>query len=329
MPAFMVTGGAGLIGSNLVAALNARGERDIVIADHLNHPRKRRHLEGLQYRRYLDKAELREAVRSGRMERVDTVFHLGACSATTERDTAYLADNNTACTRELCAWALARGTRFIYASSAATYGDGRQGYSDDTALLTSLRPLNPYGQSKHDFDLLAWRAGWLERIAGLKYFNVFGPHEEHKGEMRSVVHKAYGQIRATGRLQLFRSYRDDYRDGEQRRDFIFVRDAVAMTLFFNDHPEASGLFNCGTGQARTWLDLAHAIFAAMELPPRIEFIDMPPHLREQYQYHTEAGLAKLRAAGCRHRCLSLEAAVREYVTTNLSRQSEAELACAF
>lgn len=313
MSAFIVTGGAGFIGSNLVAALNARGEDDILVVDHLNHPGKQRNLDRLRYRRYLDKADFRAALAAGALPRVDTLFHLGACSATTMTDAAYLADNNTRYTRELCDWALAGGTRFIYASSAATYGDGAHGYRDDDALTPRLQPLNLYGDSKQQFDLLALRQGWFDRIAGLKYFNVFGPGEGHKGEMRSVVHKAYGQIGRTGRLELFRSHRPDFRDGEQRRDFIYVRDAVAVTLFFHDHPAVSGLFNCGTGQARSWLDLAQAIFAALRLPPRIDFVDIPAAIRANYQYHTEADLTKLRTAGCAHRFTPLEEAVADYV----------------
>ncbi|MGI6098261.1 MAG: ADP-glyceromanno-heptose 6-epimerase [Kiritimatiellia bacterium] len=319
---YIVTGGAGLIGSNLVAALNARGETDILVVDNLNHPMKRRNLEGLRYAGYLDKRDLRAALRACEYGSVETIFHLGACSSTTERNLEYLADNNTAYTRELCEWALAGGRRFIYASSAATYGGGEHGYSDAPEIIPLLRPLNAYGQSKQDFDLIALREGWLDRIAGLKYFNVFGPNEHHKGEMRSVVHKAHGQIRRTGSLQLFRSHRPDYRDGEQTRDFVYVRDAVAVTLFFHDHQEASGIFNCGTGQARTWLDLGRAVFAAMGLEPNIEFIDMPPTLREHYQYHTEADLTRLRACGCNHVFMTLEAGVHDYVTSDLARQPE-------
>ncbi len=318
---YLVTGGAGFIGSNLVAALNARGETGILIVDNLNHPLKRRNLETLRYRDYLDKHELRDALRAGRYASVQTIFHLGACSSTAEGDRTYLADNNTAYTRTLCEWALAGDRRFIYASSAATYGDGSQGYSDGPDRVPLLRPLNPYGQSKQDFDLLALKAGWFSRIAGLKYFNVFGPNEHHKGEMRSVVHKAYGQIRGTGRLQLFRSHRPDYRDGEQTRDFVYVRDAVAVTLFFHDHPRISGLYNCGTGQARTWLDLGRAVFDAMGLAPQIDFIDIPPHLQAHYQYHTEADLTRLRASGCRHAFMRLEDAVRDYVINTLARQA--------
>ena len=309
-PRIIVTGGAGFIGSNLIAALNARGERDILLVDRLGDGPKWRNLVGLEFEDYLDKAELRERVRAGRLDAPAAVFHLGACSDTTEADAGYLMDNNTRYTRELCEWSLAAGARFIYASSAATYGDGSRGYDDDDGATPDLRPLNMYGLSKQLFDLWALRCGLFDRIVGLKYFNVYGPGERHKGAMRSVVHKAFEQITAGGSLALFRSHRPEYRDGEQVRDFVFVDDAVAVTLHFWEHPEVAGLFNCGTGRARTWLDLARAVFAAMGREERIEFIDMPVELRGRYQYHTEAATAKLRAAGCAPPPTSLEDGVR-------------------
>ena len=317
MERFIVTGGAGLIGSNLVAALNARGIEDILVTDHLNHPLKEKNLAGLRVGRYLDRGAFREALRAGQLAPAATLFHLGACSSTTETDQSYLDDNNTGYTRELCEWCLAHGTRFIYASSAATYGGGEAGYCDDDAVTPKLQPLNLYGWSKQKFDLIALREGWLDRIAGLKYFNVFGPGEGHKGEMRSVVHKAVHQIRETGSFALFRSHRPDYADGGQVRDFVYVKDAVAVTLFFHDHPEVSGLFNCGTGQARSWLDLLKAVYAAMRREPALSFVDMPAHLRDKYQYFTEADTRKLRAAGCRHAFLPLEDAVTDYVRNHL------------
>lgn len=314
----IVTGGAGFIGCNLVRALNERGREDILVVDHIGNPEKRRNLERIRYARYMDKAEFRAALRDGSAPEAETVFHLGACSSTTESSWDYLLDNNVNYTRDLCDWSLARGTRFIYASSAATYGDGARGYSDDDAATPALEPLNLYGRSKQAFDLHALGAGLLDRIVGLKYFNVYGPCEDHKGDMRSLAHKAYGQIRREGGMALFRSHRPEFRDGEQERDFIHVDDAVAVTLFFHDRPEISGLFNCGTGEARTWLALAHALFAAMELPPRIRFVEMPESIRDKYQYHTRADIGKLRRAGYDRPFLPVEEGVARYVRGHLA-----------
>lgn len=313
----VVTGGAGFIGSNVVAALNARGEDDVLVVDHLGQSEKWRNLVGLRFADYMERDDFRFAFRNDALAAVDAVIHLGACSATTERDASYLADNNYRFSRELCEWCLQHGTRFVYASSAATYGDGALGYGDDEAGLNRLRPLNMYGYSKHLFDLWAQRNGLLERIAGLKYFNVYGPNEAHKGDMRSVIHKAFGQIGETGVLKLFRSHKPDWADGEQVRDFIHVRDAVAATLFLLDNRKVGGVFNCGTGCARTWNDLGRAVFAAMGREPRIEYVDMPAALREKYQYRTEADMTKLREAGWSDECLSLEDGIRDYIQQHL------------
>jgi len=318
---FIVTGGAGFIGSNLVRALNERGETDILVVDHLNHPAKRQNLERLSFREFFGKEEFRACLKEGRLSQVSCVFHLGACSSTTEMNEAYISDNNYLYTRELCEWALRTGARFIYASSAATYGDGSLGYSDSDEVTPSLEPLNLYGRSKQMFDLWALETGAIKKIAGLKYFNVYGPWEDHKGNMRSVAHKAYGQLMREGKISLFKSHCPEYRDGEQERDFIHVSDAVAVTLFFHDHPEVCGLFNCGTGQERTWADLANAVFAAAELPPRIEFVDMPEAIRDKYQNHTCADLTKLRAAGFRAPFLSVEEGVLRYVCEYLAKKA--------
>ena len=312
----IVTGAAGLIGSNLAAALNARGYHNLVAVDHLNHPAKERNLRKLQFTEFLDKADFRKRFTAGRQPPASAVFHLGACSSTTETNEAYLDDNNLAYTRELCEWSLRNGARFIYASSAATYGDGSLGYSDDESRIPGLRPLNLYGLSKQRFDCWALEQGLLGKIAGIKYFNVFGPGEDHKGDMRSVVNKAFRQIEETGRLELFRSHRPDYKDGRQERDFVYVRDAVAVTLFFLDHPQVSGIFNCGTGRTHTWLDLANAVFKAMGREPAIEFIPMPESIRDKYQYHTLADIRKLRASGFTPAFTPLETAVREYARTS-------------
>lgn len=313
MDRVIVTGGAGFIGSHLIAALNARGITDLLVVDDLGHGEKWRNLNGLEFADVMGIDDFRYAIRHDAIRSVDAVFHMGACSSTTETNADYLLDNNYRYARELCDWCLEHDARMIYASSAATYGDGAVGWSDDLELLPDLRPLNMYGYSKHVFDLWALRQGRFDRIAGLKYFNVYGPNEAHKGDMRSVVHKAWGEIRATGRLRLFRSHRPDFADGEQLRDFVYVRDAVAVTLFFADHPDVSGLFNCGTGRARTWNDLARAVFRAMGREPNIEYVDMPAAIRPNYQYRTEADLQRLRAAGYSAEFTSLEDGVAEYV----------------
>jgi len=315
----IVTGGAGFIGSNLVAALNARGHEDILVVDSLGKSDKWRNLVGLSFTEYVDKDRFREAVASGAQPPPKVLFHLGACSTTTEKDADYLADNNYRYTIELCRWALQHGTRFIYASSAATYGDGSLGYSDDPSLLPRLKPLNMYAMSKHMFDLWALRHGLLDRIVGLKYFNVYGPGEYHKSDMRSVVIKAYEQIRDGGTVRLFKSYREDYADGEQLRDFLYVKDAVDVTIFFMDHTDKNGIFNVGSGRARTWNDLALAVFSAMQRKPSIEYIDMPPGLSAKYQYRTEADISRLRKAGYSREFISLEEGINDYITNYLSR----------
>ena len=315
----VVTGGAGFIGRNVVAELNRRGTDRILVVDDLGTDERWKNLRGLKFEEILPIAEFRAAVAADRLPAVRTVYHLGACSATTETNASYLLDNNTRYTRELCEWCLAKGARFVYASSAATYGDGAQGYSDADEATPTLVPLNMYGMSKHLFDLWALRRGLLGKIAGLKYFNVYGPGEGREGGMRSVMHKAYHQIRATGAVKLFKSYRPDYMDGEQVRDFVYVKDAVDVTLFCGENPQASGLFNCGTGQARSWNDLARATFAALGLEPKIDYIEMPESLRAKYQYFTQAEMAKLRAAGYVQPFTALEDGIRDYVQNGLAK----------
>ena len=315
----IVTGAAGFIGCNVVAELNRRGEERILVVDELGNDDRWKNLRGLKFEDVWLSGRFREAFRGDKLPTVKTVYHLGACSSTTETNANYLLDNNYQYTRELCEWCLGHGARFVYASSAATYGDGSQGYSDADTATPTLMPLNMYGMSKQLFDLWALRTGVLGRIAGLKYFNVYGPGEDHKGDMRSVVHKAYHQIHETGAVKLFKSYRKDYRNGEQVRDFVYVKDAVDLTLFCGENPQASGLFNCGTGQARSWNDLAKAVFAAMKVEPRIEYIEMPVALRSKYQYFTQAEMGKIRAAGYARAFTSLEDGIREYVQGCLAK----------
>lgn len=312
MPTYIVTGAAGFIGSNIVATLNERGEDNILAVDILGKDEKWKNLVGLRYSDYIEGDAFRLALQQDTLAKVDAVFHMGACSATTETDASYLVDNNYRFTRELCEWCLRNEVRFIYASSGATYGDGSLGYSDDDEMTWKLKPLNMYGYSKHMFDLWALRNNLQNEIVGLKFFNVYGPREDHKGDMRSVVHKAFGQIRDAGSVKLFKSYRPDYKDGEQVRDFVYVKDAVEVCLHFARNRRASGIFNVGTGTCRTWLDLARATFAALGKEPHIEFIDMPESLRAKYQYRTEADIRKLRAVGYTGAMTTLEAGISDY-----------------
>jgi ADP-L-glycero-D-manno-heptose 6-epimerase len=314
----LVTGGAGFIGSVLVWELNRRGCSQVAIADFPARNEKSGNLGGLRYTEIVEPAELPARLSSGSMGKLDCIFHLGACSSTTETNEAYLRENNYEYSRTLAEWALEAGVRFIYASSAATYGDGSAGMDDsDPRQLEHLRPLNLYGQSKQWMDLHAWRQGWFDRIVGLKYFNVFGPNENHKGDMRSVVCKSYAAVLKTSVIQLFKSYRPQYRDGEQRRDFLYVKDAVDMTLHLAANSAANGIFNIGSGVARTWNELARALFAALGREPHIEYIDMPETIRDKYQYFTQADVHKLVASGYDVPITSLEDAVRDYVVNYL------------
>lgn len=310
----VVTGGAGFIGSALIWELNNRGISDIIVVDHLGHSEKWRNLVPLHFKDYIDKKQFIQDLESNCFKKeITALFHLGACSATTQTDADYLIDNNYKYTLRIASWWSGHPEcRFMYASSAATYGDGERGYEDDEKKLADLRPLNMYGYSKHLFDLYAQRKGWLNHCVGLKYFNVFGPNEYHKADMRSLICKAFPTIRQTGTISLFKSHHTDYNDGEQCRDFIYVKDAVAMTLFFLDHRNIGGIYNIGTGRARTWNDVAKAMFAALGMPVRIEYVSMPPALQDKYQYYTRAQVHKLHTAGCAHTCMKLEDAIDDY-----------------
>jgi ADP-L-glycero-D-manno-heptose 6-epimerase len=315
----IITGAAGFIGRNVVAELNERGNTDLLLVDKLGTDEKWQNLLGLRFEDLISPDEFLSRINLNNLGNISSIIHLGACSATTELDADYLLLNNYHYTRTLCEWCLAHEVRFVYASSAATYGDGSRGYSDDDRVTGTLRPLNMYGYSKHMFDLWALKHGLFDRIVGLKYFNVFGPYEDHKGEMRSVLQKSFHQIGQSGEVSLFKSYKEGYADGEQRRDFIYVKDAVAVTLHFAENRSRSGLFNCGTGISRTWKDLATAVFAAMGRKPNIKMIEMPPHLQGKYQYFTEAEMGKLRAAGYVKPFYSLEDGVKDYVQNYLAK----------
>lgn len=315
----LVTGGAGFIGSALVWALNQRGSNDIIVCDRLGTDEKWKNLVGLSFSDYIDADDLESRLENdpNSLGEFSLVLHLGACSATTEKDAGFLMRNNFEFTKNLAEWAVKRGTRFVYASSAATYGDGSHGMDDSDPDLLRLEPLNMYGYSKHLFDLYAQRTGILEKIVGLKYFNVYGPNENHKDDMRSVVNKAYAQILESGTVSLFKSHRPDYKDGKQKRDFLYVKDAVAMTLHLAENPLANGLFNLGSGEANTWIDLANAIFAALGKEPNIQFVDMPETLREKYQYYTCADVMRLQESGFGQTITPLADAVADYVRNYL------------
>lgn len=314
----VITGAAGFLGSVLCRRLNEQGEERLLLVDELGTGEKWRNLVKCHYLDFLPKTEFLRRVTAGGLDLpVRAVVHLGARSATTEADAGFLYENNVRYTMTLCRWALERGARVLVASSAATYGNGEHGFDDAPALLPRLRPRNAYAWSKHRVDQWLAMQGLLDRVASLKFFNVFGPNEYHKGPMRSVALQAFEQVRAGGRVRLFASHRDDYADGGQLRDFVSVKDCAAVMAWLLEHPEANGLFNVGTGQARSFRELAEAVFQAMDLPPAIDYIPMPESLRAGYQYYTQARMDRLRLAGYHAPFLTLEEAVADYVRGHL------------
>jgi len=318
----IVTGGAGFIGSAVVWRLNQLGFDKIVIVDELGSNDKWMNLNGLKYADFLHKDDFMGMIlKKDEPFKISSIIHLGACSSTTEKDADYLMDNNYHYSQELAKFCLINGSRFIYASSAATYGDGSNGYSDDESKLEILRPLNMYGYSKHLFDSWIKRNGLLNKVVGLKYFNVYGPNEYHKGDMRSVVHKAFEQIRDHGKVRLFKSYKEGYNDGEQKRDFVYVKDAVDMTLYFLEHVSENGIYNVGTGTAQTWVELVSALFNAVGKPVNIEFVDMPEDIKDKYQYFTEANLEKIRKAGYTKAIMNVNDGVKDYVQNYLMKDA--------
>ena len=314
----VVTGAAGFIGSVVLAALNAEGYRDIYAVDHIDDEVKKWNLNNKKYLRYFDKKEFLAMIRADKLEKTpNCIIHMGACSSTTLTDAKYFEENNFQYTKTLAEWCLKKNARFIYASSAATYGDGSHGYKDDDETIRVCKPLNLYGQSKQKFDQWALDNRLLGKMAGLKFFNVFGPNEYHKGDMRSVAAKAYERVAKEGKMQLFKSYKREYADGEQKRDFIYVKDAVDIVMFFFKNSQANGIFNVGTGKARSWNDLAKALFKAADQPVTIEYIDMPEVLKKQYQYFTEANLKKMRDSGYNKPIMNVRDGVMDYVKNYL------------
>ncbi len=313
----VVTGGAGFIGSALVAALNARGRDDILIVDDLGNDGKWKNLRGKRFVGIVGRNALPQ-IWARHYGNLDGILHIGAITDTSATDADALYKSNTRYTRNLAKWAIENDVRFVYASSASVYGDGALGFSDDDTITPQLLPLNPYAFSKWLSDMECIREGWTQRIASLRFFNVFGPNEYHKGFLGSVPWHATEQVQQTGRIKLFQSHNEGYGDGEQARDFVYVKDVCDMVLWFLDHPEANGIFNCGTGQARTFNDLASAIFAALGKEPAIDYVPTPESIRASYQYFTQADLAKARRAGYTRPFMSLEDAISDYVGNYLS-----------
>jgi ADP-L-glycero-D-manno-heptose 6-epimerase len=316
----VVTGGAGFIGSCFVRELNERNIMDILVVDRLGTGVKWKNLVGKRFSNVEHKDVFRKKLLAGGYgAEIEAIYHLGACSATTEIDADYLLDNNYKYSRDLAEYAEKRNIRFIYASSAATYGAGEQGYTD--TVYETLKPLNMYGYSKHLFDQWVLQSGLAGKVVGVKFFNVFGPNEYHKGEMASLVFKAYRQIVETGKLRLFKSYKLEYADGEQQRDFVYVKDCTSAMANLLKYGEVTGIYNLGSGKARSWNDLARAVFAAMERPLNIEYVEMPEYLRPQYQYFTQADMTKLQQTRVYQPPTGLEDAVCDYVQEYLAQET--------
>ena len=293
----VVTGGAGFIGSAVIWRLNQEGIDDILVVDNLGRSSKWKNLVNRRYQDYVHKSVFMEQLLGGRWKSISAIVHMGACSSTTEQDADFLMDNNFHYSQALARYALKNGIRFINASSAATYGDGSRGFCDSTARMAELKPLNMYAYSKYLFDCWALRENLFDEMVSLKFFNVFGPNEYHKGEMSSLIFKAFHQVREEGRIRLFKSYHPDYPHGGQRRDFVYVKDCADLVWWFMDNPSVNGLYNVGTGQARTWNALAAAVFGAMDSEVNIVYFDMPDTLKKAYQYYTCADMDRLHRTG--------------------------------
>lgn len=316
----IITGGAGFIGSVLVSRLNQAGINDIVIVDSLKQSEKWKNLIGKKYSLYIDKSELFSFLKG--LNQIDCIIHMGACSSTTEKDADYLIVNNYRYSITLADFAIMNKIRFIYASSAATYGDGAQGFNDDHELSGFLRPLNMYGYSKQMMDEWVLQNDYADQVVGLKFFNVFGPNEYHKGDMSSVVFKSYYQILKEGKINLFKSYHTEFSDGEQRRDFIYVKDCAEIIYQLIQQKEINGIYNLGTGRSRSWNDLAKGVFMAMGKEINIDYIEMPEHLKQKYQYYTEANMSKFLKSGLEFKFTSLEDSIKDYVQNYLMKDQK-------
>ncbi len=315
----ILTGGAGFIGSCFLKKLNDNGIFDVVIVDRLGSTEKWKNLVGKKFKIYYHKNEFFDILfnSKGNFGKIDAIVHLGACSSTTESDVDYVMSNNTRYSIRLAEYAAENDIKFIYASSAATYGDGTNGYSDRN--IDNLKPLNPYGFSKHVFDQWVVENKLDESFTGIKFFNVFGPNEYHKGDMASMIFKSFNQIKNTGKVRLFKSNTSEFKDGEQKRDFIYVKDTTEVMWKMLENKSRGGIYNLGTGTARTWNDLANAVFRALELEPNIEYVDMPDQLVDKYQNFTQAEMDKLNSSPFATEFTRLEDAIFDYVRNYLNK----------
>ena len=318
----VLTGGAGFIGSCLLKKLNDCGKTDIIVVDNLASTEKWKNLVGKKYEMYMHKQEFFMLLVQGKLDKeIEGIIHLGACSSTTEQNADYLMTNNLNYTKTLAQWCLKNGKKMWYASSAATYGDGSLGYSDSDELTPRLRPLNMYGYSKQLFDEWLLKHRFQNKLTGFRFFNVFGPNEYHKDSMRSMILKAFPRARDEKKISLFASDRQDYADGEQKRDFVYVKDVVEVIMYFYQNPSIGGIYNIGTGKAQSWNEVARAMFKALGTEGTIEYVEMPDILKGKYQYFTEADLTKLRKAGCKHQFMTLEQSVGDYVRNYLTKEA--------
>jgi ADP-L-glycero-D-manno-heptose 6-epimerase len=309
----ILTGGAGFIGSCLLKYLNEKGIRDILIVDNLN-DEKAKNLKNRKYCCYYQKEEFITKIEEKKIDKkFDFIIHLGACTNTREKNVEYIIKNNFIYSKKLAIFSLENDIPFIYASSASTYGREEKNFSDDEKNIENLIPVNLYGLSKHIFDLWVISNKLNERFVGLKFFNVYGPNEEHKKDMRSIISKGYRQIKEKGKISLFKSYREEYKDGEQRRDFIYVFDVCDVIWFFIENKDKSGIYNVGTGKATSFNEIAELLFKYMGLKKEIEYIDMPEDVKNYYQYFTRADIEKLRKAGYKKNFTDIEEGIKEYI----------------
>ncbi len=313
----IVTGAAGFIGSCLVSRLNSEGYNDLILVDDFSYPDKEENLVGKKFSEKIERNVFQTWLRENHRF-VQFIFHIGARTDTTEFNRAIFDELNVHYTKEIWASCVEYGLPLVYASSAATYGNGEHGYNDDHSIINQLKPLNPYGESKNDFDNWAIEQELQPYFwAGLKFFNVYGPNEYHKGRMASVILHAFTQINKTGEMKLFRSHNPNFKDGEQLRDFVYVKDVTSICMFLMKHRKDSGIYNLGSGKARTFLDLVRNTFIAMKVPEKIGFVDTPIDIRENYQYFTEANMSKLKNIGYAEPFYTLEDGVKDYVENYL------------